>query len=165
MDDETPWARVERGWVVIGDNCECRDAETMSPETARTCAAELLAAADECDQRRAEIVAACADGHDWGEFYNAWDFWPDTKVKVCTRYCRREGCDGREELPGWIEFAGRLHFDPVTGRRVECYGPGCDPCEMAKTGAEFRRILTAGMAALEPAMLGSAYRRDGGTDG
>jgi hypothetical protein len=155
MDE--PWARVERGWVVIGTDCDCRDADTMTPEAARTHAAWLLAAADECDRQREAILAACADGHDWGELHNGWNHWPDTKV--CTHYCRREGCDGREELPGWVQFAGRLHFDPVSGHRVECYGPGCDPCDMEKLGTVLRGALSDAMAELDRAVLGSAFQR------
>lgn len=159
MDDRTFWAN--NGRVVRPDD-EGGEIE-YNVDEAREILAELTAAIAEAEQQTAAIATACTDGHDWGELYNGWRFWPNTKV--CIRYCRREGCDGREERPGWIEFAGRLHFDPVSGRRIECYGPGCDTCEMAKTGVEIRRILTAGMAALEPAMLGSAFRRDGGTDG
>jgi hypothetical protein len=158
VDDKSFWASAGR--VVRRDD----EGGTIDYEVdeARAMLAELTAAIAEAEQQAIRIAAACADGHDWGEPYNAWHFWPDTKV--CVRYCRRDGCHEREELPGWVEFAGQLHHDPVTGRRIECTGPGCDACEMRKLGGEMRRIFADGFAALDRAVLGSAFQREA-TDG
>lgn len=154
-DDED--VRVEHSTVLIRTQCdECEDI-ACSPVGARDLAARILAAADQAEANVRAIEAACADGHEWGSYLNGWRSWPDTKVTV--RYCKREGCEGRIEEPGWVQFAGRLHFEPTSGRyaqQVACYGPGCERCDDEKLGAALRGILLGGMSAMEQAMFGEA---------
>lgn len=136
---EEVYANDGRVHIMIADGYE-REHEVCTPAEARDYAAQIIAAADECDAQAETIRAACADGHQWGSGMNCYRDW-QTRDPVTVRYCDRLGCDGREELDGWAHFAGRLHVEPYTGRQLDCYGPGCENCDTAAAGIALRQML------------------------
>lgn len=153
MDDRSFWAS---GGHIIRPECDCGEFD-YSIDEAREMLAELTAAIADAEQQTAAIVAACADGHDWGSGWNA----TSAGRKVVVESCKRDGCDGRRELDGWMQFAGQLHVD-VMGRQLSCYGPGCDHCDSVKLSKVLNGVLSDAMRQMESS-LGTAFIRS--TDG
>lgn len=150
MTDQPIYAEHGRVHIMIGEGYE-REHETCTPNEAREYAQQIIAAADECDRQAEAIRAACVDGHDWGSGVNMVRDW--TKHSPVTmRRCNRDGCDASETLDGWAHFAGRLHIDPYTGRRVDCYGPGCENCADEKVGKAIRAMWANASKALAEAL-------------
>lgn len=110
--------------------------DEYSPAEARAFAAELLAKADEAERQLEQIRQACAGGHDWG---SGWNEQRGDK-RTTMHCCRRPGCREYDEQDGWIQYAGRQHFDPF-GRDAECTGPGCEHCNTEQLRAALRAKL------------------------
>lgn len=120
--------RVENDHIALSFGDED---ERLTPTEARQLAAELTAAADECERQHAETEATCErEGHDWGLWLNGY-----APFRNHARRCQR-GCKfGYEQEPGWMPFAGLHHIDPFFGGELECSGPGCEHCDTMRLGA------------------------------
>lgn len=136
--------RVENGYILTVHG----DVETAyDPAEARQHAAELIAAADECERQQRETEATCErEGHDWGHWFNG--YWPwRNHARRCQRGCKF----GHEQEPGWMPFAAKLHRSPFTGERLECCGPGCEWCDAESLAPKFAEIVRRAAQALEEA--------------
>ena len=145
MTEDLIYARNGQVHICIASGYDREHTECTLDE-AREYAQQLADSIAECERQAEAIRAACADGHDWGSGLNGYRPWPDTKVT--SYYCSREGCDAWKAEPGWVEFAGRLHIEPVTGRQIDCYGPGCENCAHEKVGKAMRQMLAAARESL-----------------
>jgi len=132
----TVWAK--HGLVYLGDREAENGPDSFSPDEAREHAAALLIAADEAEQQAAALAALCDQGHDWGPLRNGFDH-------TTIRHCHRARCNGVEQHPGWMPFAGRWHPGMVHPYipQVDCTGPGCDRCEDEALGQAIHGIFRA----------------------
>jgi hypothetical protein len=137
--------QVENGHIRISFGDE---PEQLTIDEASQLIADLGAAVAECERQQEQIRAACAGGHVWGSGYNAVKLGDGAKVVV--QWCTRDGCQGRRELPGWMEFAPQLHIELYTGRQLDCYGPGCENCAAEAVGKAVRKMF----AKIGPALDG-----------
>lgn len=144
--------RVENGRIIDGHGDDERE---YDPTEARQHAAELIAAADECERQQRDTEAACKrEGHDWGPWLNGYSPWRN-HARRCQRGCRF----GYEQEPGWMPFAGLHHTDPVFGGMLECCGPGCEHCATMRLGSAIRELFADARERLDAFVFGEDRSR------
>lgn len=139
----TQWAYAQDGRVWIRSG---HDDEDLDPDEAREMAAQLTRHAEEADGQLAAIQAACADGHDWGDWHN--QHYTDG-IRRAKRYCQRRGCRTNERANGWAPFVAMPH-PPMT---VECIGLGCDVCDQVRLGQQLNKLLGDVMTMMEKTLF------------
>ncbi|GIH07397.1 hypothetical protein Rhe02_54640 [Rhizocola hellebori] len=159
MNDD-PQVHAHLGLVRIpaGSCCEGQRWEEYTPDTARALAVELILHASIADNQLAEIAAACAQGHDWGNGWNTTHLGE----KITTYACNREGCDGRRHDPGWLPFEPKQHLVPYSPKLWDCTGPGCEWCGNESFAAAFRKVMADGAKRLDEALFAEPMLATGG---
>lgn len=131
QDTHEPQAIARNGNVIVTG----WDAE-YTPEAALAFIGDLAIAYREALRQLAAIIEACAQGHTWNSGYNS-----PVGDKHTVYHCTREGCQGRNEEPGWLPFEPKQHIVPFSPTLRDCTGPGCEHCADEAFGDQMRCSL------------------------